>query len=338
MNPLDFNEVREYVNNNIDSFHQRRIRILGDLELESLIKKNPYLFRAKAIEKAQDLIEGLLDAYLSSSEEELFGEFLEDLAVFVAEKTTGGKKSAAEGIDLSFERDNITYLVAIKSGTNWGNSQQQKRLEDDLRRAKRVLRQSERTRQVETILGICYGNTKTKELRGYTKYVGQEFWKLISDSDTLYMDIIEPIGYRAKEHNEEFERQKVITINRLNKRFMDEFCDDDGFILWKKLVFFVSNNEEKEKLPYGYYYDYDGIHINEEQANIVRLIFQLRENHPENERPPSMNSIAEHLNQQGQKNWVGNKWNSSNITKIIHARVYYTGTNVNGDEKLPSIL
>jgi len=45
------------------------------------------LFRAKNILTAGELMEGLRDAFLSSSEEKLFGDFLEDLAVFVAKQT-----------------------------------------------------------------------------------------------------------------------------------------------------------------------------------------------------------------------------------------------------------
>ena len=69
MNPLDLGQVREYVNENVVDFHQWRIRLLENLKLKDLLKKNPYLFRAKNITKSQDLVEGLLDARLSSSEE-----------------------------------------------------------------------------------------------------------------------------------------------------------------------------------------------------------------------------------------------------------------------------
>jgi hypothetical protein len=80
-----------------------------------LKRKNPYLFKAKNILTAQDLVKNLLDAYLQSQEETTF----------------------------------------------------------------------------------------------------KEFWQLISDSDTLYTDIIEPLGHQAKEKNEEFL--------------------DDGVINWQKM-------------------------------------------------------------------------------------------------------
>ena len=98
MESLDFDQVREYVNENVVDFHQWRIRLLENLKLRDLLKKNPYLFRAKNITKAQDLVESLLDARLSSSEERLFGDFLEDLAIFIVGQTCGGHKSTAPGV------------------------------------------------------------------------------------------------------------------------------------------------------------------------------------------------------------------------------------------------
>jgi hypothetical protein len=87
MKPLNLDEVCNYVNENIDAFHRRRIKITGTLTLRKLISKNPYLFRAKNITRASELIEGTLGAFLSSSEEKLFGDFLEGLAIFVSSQT-----------------------------------------------------------------------------------------------------------------------------------------------------------------------------------------------------------------------------------------------------------
>lgn len=69
MNQLDLNQVRNYVNENIVDFHKRRLKSLEDLKLEKLLKKNPYLFKAKNLQTANSLITDLLDAFLSSSEE-----------------------------------------------------------------------------------------------------------------------------------------------------------------------------------------------------------------------------------------------------------------------------
>jgi hypothetical protein len=198
MNALALNLVQEYVNDHAVDFHERRIKSLGELQLSRLLTKNPYLFNVNIMNTAGALISGLLNTFLSSSEEKLFGDFLEDLAIFVAEMTCGGHKSTARGIDLEFINNQIYYVVSVKSGPNWGNSSQQRKLEQDFHDAVTRLRQSSRSSNVQPVLGICYGKTKTSYLRGYMKVVGQNFWYLISDDRDLYTEIVEPIGHRSR--------------------------------------------------------------------------------------------------------------------------------------------
>lgn len=247
MNPLCLDEVNVYANENIVSFHQKRIKSLESLKLNKLLKKNPYLFRAKNITTAGDLMNGLLDAFLSSSEEKLFGDFLEDLAIFVASQTCNGHKSTAPGVDLEFENKGIYYIVSVKSGPNWGNSSQQSKLAEDLQKAVIRVKQSQHGANVQPVLGICYGKTRTNYLRGYLKVVGQNFWCLISENEDLYTDIIEPIGYRAKEHNDAFDKGKAGVVSRFTGEFIGRFCDDTGAIDWVKLVGFNSGNYDLNK-------------------------------------------------------------------------------------------
>ncbi|NLE76681.1 MAG: cytosolic protein [Chloroflexi bacterium] len=248
MTPLDLAEVCEYVNQNIVEFHQRRISTLSELRLPSLLSKNPYLFRAKNLATASELITSLLDALLSSSEEKLFGDFLEDLAIFIAGKTCNGHKSSAPGVDLEFISDGVHYVVSIKSGTRWGNSSQKRWLEQDLQEAVKRIKQSRHAANVQPVLGICYGKTKTSYLRGYQQVVGQNFWYLISGNKALYTDIIEPIGYRAREHNDFFAAEKAKVINRFTGLFIERFCDEFGAIDWVRLVEFNSGNFDLEGL------------------------------------------------------------------------------------------
>lgn len=241
-------EVCKFVNNNIVDFHQRRIYSLESLNLNKLLKKNPYLFKAKNISTANELITNLLDAFLSSSEEKLFGDFLEELAVFIAGKTYNGHKSTAPGVDLEFFKENIHYIVSIKSGSNWGNSSQQRKLREDLASAVMRIKQSSYASNVQSVLGICYGKTRTSFLHGYVKVVGQNFWYLISGNKDLYKELIEPIGYRAKEHNESFVIEKNRVVNRFTKLFLEKYCDDLGDINWDKLVEFNSGNYDLDKI------------------------------------------------------------------------------------------
>lgn len=248
MKPLNLDHVREYVNANIVHFHQRRIASLEGLALDRLLKKNPYLLKAKHTTTAGDLIESLLEAFLSSSEEKHFGDFLEGLAVFVAGETCNGHKSAAQGVDLEFISKGTHFVVSIKSGPNWGNSSQHRKLAQDLRDAVIRVQQSRSALRIQPMLGICYGKTRTSFAKdGYLKVVGQNFWYLISENEGLYTDIIEPIGHRAKEHNDSFYEARGRVSNRLTRQFLDRFCDPSGAIDWTGLVEFNSGNYDLDE-------------------------------------------------------------------------------------------
>lgn len=225
MNVLDLNKVERFVNENINDFHRRRLATVEKLTLAQLLKKNPYLFRAKNLAIVSDLIGSLLDAFLSSSEEKLFGDFLESLALFVAQQTAGGHKSAAPGVDLEFFNSGTHFVVSIKSGPNWGNSSQQSKLAQDLRDAVKRVKQARIVGNVQPVLGICYGKTRTTLTRGgFLKVVGQNFWYLISENKDLYTQIVEPLGYRAREYNEQFNIQRSALVNRLTVEFHNSFA------------------------------------------------------------------------------------------------------------------
>jgi hypothetical protein len=243
MNAKTRRNISRYVRENIDQFHVNRTARIRSLKLTDVLRnKNPYLFRAKNLNSAADLITALLDARLSSSEEGTFGMFLEDLAIFVAETAGGGIKSAAEGIDVEVVRASVRYLIAIKSGKKWGNAGQHKNLRDNFRRALMVIKQSRHAGSLQPTLGICYGNFKTKDNGLYLHVGGQSFWHLISGDKQLYIDIIEPLGEEAEKHNEQFNIEKAAVYNRLIREFTITYCDAAGNIDWPKLVQFVSGN------------------------------------------------------------------------------------------------
>lgn len=75
---ISTDDIKGYIENNIGRFHQARLDSLKRLKLKQILKrKNPYLFKAKNIIAAPDLIKSVVEAHLSSQEETMFGEFLE---------------------------------------------------------------------------------------------------------------------------------------------------------------------------------------------------------------------------------------------------------------------
>lgn len=238
--------IEEFVHQNINSFHARRIENIKALRLNQVLKnKNPYLFRAKNLNRADKLLAALLDARLSSSEEGSFGGFLEELAIYVAKITVGGEKSGIEGIDIELKRDKVRYIIAVKSGKNWGNASQHAKLRDNFKRAMKVLKQSKYVGEIQPTLGIAYGNFKTVNTGGFLHIGGQSFWNLISDDPSFYVDLIEPLGHESEKFNEKFDEEKSATYNRLTREFVNEYCYPDGKIDWARLVQFVSGNMEE---------------------------------------------------------------------------------------------
>ncbi len=238
-------EIVQFVEKNIPRFHENRLEKLKKLKLKEILKrKNPYLFKVKNITTANEFIKTILDAYLSSQEESLFGGFLEELSIFICGHVFDGRKSSTEGIDLEFERDNTKYIVSVKSGPNWGNSSQIKKMKDNFKKAKRILgTNTSGGLHVVAVNGCCYGKDNVTDKGDYLKLCGQKFWEFISDNENLYTDIIEPLGHKAKEKNDLFSQEYSNVINKFSFEFMNMFCDSNGAILWEKVIRYNSQQD-----------------------------------------------------------------------------------------------
>lgn len=236
MTSIDISEIQQYVSQNIGQFHKSRLDSLEKLKLKTVLeRKNPYLFKAKYIELYSILVKSIVDAYLSSQEETLFGTFLEGLAIFINAKVYGGQKSGIPGIDLEFSKDGVRYIVDIKSGPNWGNSNQIRKMKENFRKAKITIRANNPNITVLAVNGCCYGKDSRPDKGDYLKYCGQQFWEFISADEELFLDIIEPLGYKAREKNEQFQKEYSKLINKFTTEFGEKYCVNNS-IDWEKIV------------------------------------------------------------------------------------------------------
>ncbi|MBD2384662.1 PmeII family type II restriction endonuclease [Cylindrospermum sp. FACHB-282] len=234
----------------VTPFYNIRLNSLSKLRLEDVLKrKNPYLFKAKNIELAGDLVRSIIDAFLSSQEETIFGNLLEGFAIYVSQSLDNGFKSKFKSVDLEFERDSVYYIVGIKSGTNWGNSDQIAAMRNNFKIAKQSLRQEGFTGEVIAVNGCMYGR-ETTYLKNHTdsdkiyyKYAGQAFWNFISNDDNLYQEIIVPIDKKAKERDEIFKSAYAAKVNKMTQCFMLNFMKNN-LIDWVKLIDYVSKREK----------------------------------------------------------------------------------------------
>lgn len=233
----------------ITPFYEIRLNNLNQLNLHGVLKrKNPYLFKAKNIELAGDLVKGVVDAFLSSQEETMFGNLLEGFAIYVSRVLYGGFKSELKSVDLEFRRDGIYYVVGIKSGTNWGNSDQVSRMRDNFKVARLLLRERGHD-EVVAVNGCIYGKdrhpfkTHTDPDKHYYKYAGQDFWRFVSGDDELYREIITPIDEEARQKDETFKRAYSAKVNEMTQDFIKDFMTLGNQIDWLKLVDYVSRRD-----------------------------------------------------------------------------------------------
>ncbi len=246
MKKLKINEVIGYVEKNISTFHEKRIESLGSLKLSKILKrKNPYLFKAKYLLTADAIVKKIVEAHISSHEETIFGDWLEGFAIFINHSVYGGWKSGITGIDLEFDKENTRYIVAIKSGPNWGNSSQKAKMRGDFKTAGRTLRTSNSGLHVVAVNGCCYGTDSRPDKGDHFKYCGQDFWAFLSGDENLYVDIVEPLGHRAKERNEAYMESYSKMVNKFVREFTIDFCDFEGSINWDKLVKYNSGSKEQ---------------------------------------------------------------------------------------------
>ncbi len=237
--------VAKYIEDNVGNFHDKKLAGIKRLNLQKILaRKNPYLFRVKNILTAEEMVRALLDAHVSSQEETIFGDWLEGLCIFVNSQVYQGRKSTTNGVDIEFDKDNTRYLVAVKSGPNWGNSSQVKKMREDFKKAKQTFRTSGFTgSRIECVNGCCYGRDNNPDKGDYFKYCGQIFWEFISGEKELYVEVIEPFGKSAKENNDEFAKAYAQIINKFTASFIADYCTPSGEIDWEKFVKF--NSAEK---------------------------------------------------------------------------------------------
>ena len=230
-------------------FYVKRLEGLEKLRLADVLKrKNPYLFKAKNIELAGDLAKSVVDAFLSSQEETLFGNLLEGFAIHVAHTLWSGAKSKRKSLDLEFEREKQYFIVGIKSGTSWGNSDQIRQMKNNFKLAREELRVEGVKSEIVAVNGCIYGKdarplkVDADPDKTYFKYAGQDFWNFLSGDDNLYREIIKPIDAEARQKDEAFRAAYLAKVNELTADFSLNFLHN-GQIDWLKLVDFVSARE-----------------------------------------------------------------------------------------------
>lgn len=110
-NSYDEQAVIQAIASALETFYGTLIEKIDGLNIQKVMKrKNPYLYRAKAMQSATEIVDSVLTAFVSSSEETIFGNcFFESIAI----AASGGNKALAEGIDIMIQNNETNTIAAI---------------------------------------------------------------------------------------------------------------------------------------------------------------------------------------------------------------------------------
>lgn len=232
--------VCEAVGKALTDFYTALTRKLDNADVKKILKrKNPYLYRAKGINNASQIVEGILAAYVSSSEETIFGNcFFEPIAIAVS----GGQKAVTEGVDITVDKDNTIYSIAVKSGTSVFNADSRKRQEQNFQSAQKRAQQAHKA--FFPVVGYGYGKKKQKigKEKFYLEIAGKDFWEWLTGDKDFYTKIISFMGTRPDEYVKEFEEAYSKAENRMIREFTLKYCKEDGSIDWDTLIKFNSGD------------------------------------------------------------------------------------------------
>jgi hypothetical protein len=242
---MDTNELEAEIARCLQQFYNSRLQGLETLSLRKILfKKNPYLYRALGLEKASEIVEQNLSAFIISSDETIFGNcFFEPLARLAS----GGKVSDAEGVDFTVESADKYLAVAVKSGPNWGNRDQHKRQSTNFDALRNRLYKIQK--QFDPLVGQAYGrqaSEPTENSRFYRKS-GQAFWLAITGDSDFYLKLIRLMKDVPAENRPKYRAMWDQAVNRFTREFIKDFCDANGAIQWEKLVSFSSSVEKPKE-------------------------------------------------------------------------------------------
>lgn len=238
MATFDPDKLEELIKRCLNEFYQRRFEKLKSLRLRQVLKrKNPYLFKALGTEQASEIVKKVLEAYISASDETIFGNVYFEQ---IARNLPNIKVSDAKGVDLIVEKERVIHAYALKSGPNPYNASQKERQNTEFLELKHRLMKLQK--QFDPVLAYAYGR-KNKLSSGkwiYRESSGQEFWKEITGDDDFYLKLIRLMGEEPLKRIEEYKSDWDAVINKFTREFTEDFCFPDGHINWEKLTQFVS--------------------------------------------------------------------------------------------------
>ncbi len=237
--PVDYAVMELKVQQCLLDFQEKRLDRLRRLSaIDLLRKKNPYLFAASGVETLGDLAERILTAFLSSSEETIFGNtFFEPVALAVS----GGTSVAPNGVDIVIETGTMFKAIAVKSGPSVFNADSKKRQNTNFIALQHRLSKS--PKKLDCVVGYAYGTRSSVPSQQYIfrEIAGQAFWTEISGDDRFYAWLLQRIYLGNKPYDALYRNKREETLERLVAELSPEFATPEGLVHWDALIHFNSS-------------------------------------------------------------------------------------------------
>lgn len=240
-------KAAEVIADAIEEFYASLVKGIDEITIDKILgSKNPYLYCVKNVKSPRQFVGSILDAYISSSEETIFGNlFFEPLAIAVS----GGSKAGAEGVDIEIDAAPIRYAIAVKSGTSVFNADSKKRQIENFDKHARLMRQG--GLHSSPVIGYGYGTKKGGTGGRVLEYAGQDFWEYLTGDPDFYTKIVDLMGDSPEVWSGRFEASKAKTLDRLTGEFAEGYVAGDGSIDWHKVLRLNSGSvgrKEREEL------------------------------------------------------------------------------------------
>jgi len=239
-------DLKKVIAEQLKVFYEKRMAKLYSLRLKQILKrKNPYLYKAVGTQSATEVVESILSAYISSSDETIFGEaFFEPIAKAVS----GGIVSPSKGIDIAIETKDKYLAISVKSGPNPFNASQKEKQNQEFLELRARLKKL--GKEFDALLGHCYGSRRSESSRKviYRARSGQDFWAELTGDHDFYLKLIRYIEEKlVLKHREEYRVLWQKAVNRYVREFTNDFCDESGAIKWEELLRFNSEAKKRKK-------------------------------------------------------------------------------------------
>jgi hypothetical protein len=240
---IDPDRLQALIAECLDNFYKHRLEKIRKLQLRAVLRrKNPYLFRALHTEKASEIVEQILSAFLMSSDETIFGnDFFEP----IAREVSGGQASDGKGVDVVVHTETEIRAYAVKSGANAQNASARDKQEQEFNELRQRL--AKLRKRFDPVLAAAYGRINRRsgvrvvKARSFREVAGQAFWTELTGDSDFYLKLMRLMQDIPAKHQETYKPEWDAAINRLTGEFIADFCTGDGNVDWDKLTAFVSS-------------------------------------------------------------------------------------------------